>query len=734
MKKFVILLWIFCLLCSLFAGCQRTLPQQPQIMPAEREEMTAVPVAAGSDVLQSQRLRLQIGENPNELTLWDEQTQQSYTTAVSAEEAETVKGVMRLKLQSLVTGSFYDLQLKKETDFYSANQEITATAQLLQGEENSILEIGFSLENGLSFKVEAEIQAESFLLRIPEDSLVETDRFVFKKLQLAPNFLSATAQQEGYFLLPDGSGTLMNFHNGKKGVYDEAVYGVNRAFVYEAYAVAEQNVHLPVVGMMRDGGTVLGVISQGAACSRIFAATNGNETSRNRAYPTFVLRQEDTQYITQDAFQTVIQQESNLVGDLEVTYLFGEDQGGYSQMAQLLQAYLLRQGMNVTMPEGCVLVSIYGAVEEKQKIFGVPLYDKAGQITSYEAAQQMIRDISSWVQTTPVVRLAGWNSSTVIGRSAGQLNIVGSEKKFSELLDACEEAGILVYMSERFATIRRSGHGIRIKQDVIRNLANEPSQQYRYYRASNSANEELSRWYYLNGAAVQEQVDAFVQQAAKYDLTSVSVEDISSLSYANYRKNGQWSQDGTILAFTQSLESLQNSYRLMLQGGYWYSLPYGNFVYHAPDSDSRFVCTDQQVPFYQMVLSGVCAYALTPVNQQENRVAAFLQALETGAWIHYEIAEETAYLQGTELEFLYGAKWSAAAELIRGELEKYEQDLSCVVGSAIVSHQTLSENVKQTCYANGWIVTVNYGKEPVVIDGVTVEPESYRMERGMENG
>ena len=734
MKKFVILLWIFCLLCSLFAGCQRTLPQQPQIMAAEREKMTAVPMEAGSDVLRSQRLRLQMGEDPNSLTLWDEKTQHSYTTAISPEEAETVKGVMRLKLQSLVTGSFYDLQLKKETDFYSANQEITATAQLLQGEEISILEMAFSLENGLSFKVEAEIQGETLILRIPKHSLVETERFVFKKLQLAPNFLSATAQQEGYFLLPDGSGTLMNFHNGKKGVYDEPVYGVNRAFVYEAYAVAEQNVHLPVIGMMRDGGTVLGVISQGAACSRIFAATNGNETSRNRAYPTFVLRQEDTQYITQDAFQTVIQQESNLVGDLEVTYLFGEDQGGYSQMAQLLRVYLLQQGMTVSMPEGCVLVSIYGAVEEKQKIFGVPLYDKAGQITSYEAAEQIIQEISSWTQTTPAVRLAAWNRSTVTGRSAGQLNIVGAEKQFSGLLDVCEETAIPVYLSERFATVRRGGQGISLKQDVIRNLANEPSQQYRYYRASNSANEELPRWYYLNGAAVQEQVQAFAQQAAQYDLTAVAVEDISSLSYANYRKNGQWGQDGTILAFTQSLESLQNSYSLMLQGGYWYSLPYGNFVYHAPDSDSQFVCTDLQVPFYQMVLSGVCAYALTPVNQQENRTAAFLQALETGAWIHYELAEETAYLQGTELEFLYGAKWSAAAELIRWELEKYEQDLSCVAGNTIVSHETLSENVKRTCYANGWTVTVNYRKEPVVIDGTTIEAESYRMERGMKNG
>lgn len=727
MKTNIIFILIACLL---LAGCTAKQTTEPMRSQNTAKSMTATPVQAGAVVLETDALAVRIGETVNEIYIQNTKTEDRFITAIDAEESETVKGVMRLKLQSLVTGSYYDLELKKETDFYSANQEITTTRQLLQGNGSALLELSFSLENGLSFKVEVELREDQLLIRIPRESLVETERFVFKKLQIAPNLLSATAQQAGYFLLPDGSGTLMELGNGKKGVYDEAVYGINKAFIYEAYAVAEQTVHLPVFGMSRDGGTVLALISQGAACARIFAATNGNETTRNRAYPTFVLRQEDAQYITEDAFQTVIEEELHLSSDLEVTYLFGEKDGGYSDMARLLRQYMVRQGMETVLPEGCVLVSIYGAVEEKQKLLGVPIYDKAGRITSCEAAAQMLSSISQWTDTTPVVRLAAWDTDTVKGYAVNSFEPVGTDKDFAQLLESCNALGLPVYLSEPFATARRSGQGISLKRDAIRNLANELSVQYSYYRASNALNTERKSWYYLDGSAVMERAEKLMTSMEDWGFTGLAVEDISALSYANYRKNAQCGQDTTVQAFARVLDALSVEHSLLLHGGYGYSLEYGAFVYDAPDGSSRFTYTDAQVPFYQMVLSGIKAYALTPVNQEENRRLAWLKALETGAWIHYELAEETAYLQGTELERLYGAKWSLVSELIQQELGEYEQALQCVVGSTIVKHARLGENVTRTHYENGWVVTVNYGAETVLPDGTVMEPESYLMERG----
>lgn len=727
MKKYMIYLLISCLLLGALAGCQ-TVETPPQTQNgASREEYTVQPVTAGDAVLKTNALTLLVGQDPNQLQLQHHQSGYTYTTAIGAEESETVKGVMRLKLQSLVTGSYYDLQLKKKTDFYSANQEIKSSWQLLQGKNESILQIQFSLENGLAFTVQVQLEENRLLIRIPQAGLVETDRFVFKQLQLAPNLLSATAQQAGYFLLPDGSGSLMYFHNGKKGVYDEAVYGVNKAFVYDAYAVSEQNIHLPVFGMYADGSTALGIVSSGAACAQIFAATNGNETTRNRAYPSFLLRQEDTQYITQDAFQTVIEETNHLSEDLEVTYVFGQPQGGYSEMARLLRQYL---DWKVSAPEGCVLVSIYGAVEEKQKVLGVPLYDKAGQITSYDGARQMVSQIAQWTQTTPAIRLASWNTATVTGYAADSFDPVGSEKQFQQLVQFCEDAGMKVYLSESFATVRKSGNGIHLKRDVIRNLANELSRQYSYYRASNSANESLPAWYYLDGSVVQQRTASFAEALGKDRVVAVAVEDISRLNYANYRKNASCGQDATVKAFCDALCTLQEQYDLMVSGGYGYSLPYAEFVYDAPVSDSGFVCTDGQVPFYQMVLSGRCAYALPAVNRQENRKLVWLKAMETGAWIHYELAEETAYLQSTGLEDLYGAKWTLTAQTIRQELETYEKDLACVAGSTIVLHEMPDENITRTYFENGWVVTVNYGMEPVTVDGAVVQPQSYRLERG----
>ena len=116
-----------------------------------------------------------------------------------------------------------------------------------------------------------------------------------------PNLFVADSRDNGYFLLPDGCGGLLRFNNGRKGIYNEPVYGINRAFVYPAYAGRREKIYLPVYGMERNGDTALAVISQGAGCAEIFASTAGNRSKFNQAYADFVVRASDKQYITPDS-------------------------------------------------------------------------------------------------------------------------------------------------------------------------------------------------------------------------------------------------------------------------------------------------------------------------------------------------------------------------------------------------------------------------------------------------
>ena len=724
MKKWIACFLALCLGTTLLNGCTAAPAQAEQ--PASQTEFSSEPVRRGT-VLESGALRVSMGETPNEITVTDLKNGGQYASFAGAEETETVKGVMRLNLQSLVTGSYYDLELKKETDFYTANPEVSAQCALSQ--DGQILRTVFTVKDGLSFAVELALREDALVIRIPRESICETDRLVFKRFRIAPNLLSAQAGQEGYFLLPDGCGALMNFGNGKKGTYDEPVYGVNRAFIYEAYAVSTETVHLPVYGMQRGGDTVLALVTSGAAAARIFAATNGNETVRNRAYAAFLLREEDTQYITTDAFQTVVEETLHLQSDLEVTYFFCEENGGYSAMAQRLQAYLLARGMQPSPAAQTAFLSIYGAVREKQKFLGIPLYEKAEQITSAQTAAEIIDCISD-TGAAPLVRLAAWDENTVMGYAAGKLSPAGSKTELKKLLAQCAAQEVPVYLSVPLAQAQRSGKGVRLKRDAIRNLAGELSCQYEYYRASNSADEGRPIRYLLDCAVLPERAKTLLDSAGDWQLAGIAVEDIAGLSYANYHKACAASQDETAARFTETLELLHSGGGVLAETGYFYALPYVDFVFGAPDHSSGFEITDAEVPFYQMVLSGVKGYAGTPVNQAENRTLALLCALETGASLHYALAGETADLQGTELEQLYGGDWNLEKEQICKELRDYGAVLECVAGSAILRHEILADGLRRTHYANGITVTVNYGSESAVVDGNVIPAEGYLIERG----
>lgn len=673
------------------------------------------------------QLELGVGASGKELYIYHKETGKEYFTAAPEQEVEGTKGPVRMKLQSLVTGVFYDLELKKETDFYTSSGDVKVQTREL---ENGGVRMEFSLNNGLSFAVEAGVLDGMLKLRIPSDSLVETERFVFKQLQLAPNLLSAGAMQDGYLLIPDGCGALINFNNGKSGIYDEPVYGSNKAFVYEAYAVAKETVHLPVFGMERDGESVLAVISQGAAIARVRAATNGNETIRNRIYPTFLLREKDQQYITDDVSQTVIQEKLVLECDMEVTYLFGTDGGGYSEMARMFREYMTNTGVKAAEQNGsCVLLSIFGAVKEKQKLFGVPLYDKAQQITSCESVRDMIDQVSDQLSSVPVIRLAAWDKDTVLGYGVGSFSPVGGKKELTSLLSFCEENKMPVYLSEPFVKVQRSGKGIRLKKHAIRNLASELSVQYHYYRASNSANYNMPKNYLLDSSMVTGRAEKLLDSIDSYGFTGLAVEDLSCIGYANYRKGQESSKEMTAGNFSLALERMAEEYPLLLEGGYYYSLPYGTLVYNAPETGSGLDLADAEIPFYQMALSGIRAYAGTAVNQKENRRNALLKCLETGSLIQYEMAEETAALKGTALEDLYGAQWKLTAATIKAELAEFEPALQKVVGSPIIKHEILQQGVTCTIYENGWTVIVNHGTLPVDVNGQQVDGLDYVMER-----
>jgi len=111
---------------------------------------------------------------------------------------------------------------------------------------------------------------------------------------LAPYFGAAYKSENGYFLVPDGSGALIRFNN-RNGAepYKQYVYGRDPSIVPIMRKAVSQAALLPVFGMSRSDGGFVAMIEGSAARGWINAETAYQKTGYNAASASCIVRDYD---------------------------------------------------------------------------------------------------------------------------------------------------------------------------------------------------------------------------------------------------------------------------------------------------------------------------------------------------------------------------------------------------------------------------------------------------------
>ena len=272
--------------------------------PAEAPGETPAPVPEGYTLAAEENgLSLYADLASGNFILRDETAGLEWASApLEAENDENLKGAQKNQLLSFVTGAVLNPDIGKETQFSSA---ILAGRGDVKGE---LTDGGYRLDfdaEGVQFSVEVTLDGGCVRVVLPADSIRETDEAWLQSVSLAPSLNAGSGQDEGFMLVPDGSGAIIRFNNGRQGSYNEPVYGAERAFLRTALATEKQDAPLPVYGIEKNGAGLLAVIDGGAAAASIKAASAGNGSTYNLAGATFTLREKDQQFLTADVSQTI---------------------------------------------------------------------------------------------------------------------------------------------------------------------------------------------------------------------------------------------------------------------------------------------------------------------------------------------------------------------------------------------------------------------------------------------
>ena len=709
------------------SGEQPTAPEEPaSAVPAVTDGMEAVAENDG--------LRFYADSKTGAVALYNKKTGYTWNSAPDTAGDETLSDGKKRLMESQLEIRYYD---EKSMSQERVSQVACVGKGGLSAEKSPdgiTFLYAFPAEQ-ITVPLTYKLETDHLTVSIPIDRVKEEGTNRLADISLLPYFGAANPTEEGYFLVPDGSGALIRFNNGKQKntAYEQKLYGQNNVSAPDKISVDGEQAMLPVLGIHKEGGGLLSVIRSGAEFAKVSAYVAGMKKNYNTAYFSFGYRPYDSILLDSSSARAkeviVLSDQVAQCGSFTVDFYPMGTKNTYSDMAVKYRSILTASGaLSGNAPETLPFyVHSYGAVEKQGSVFWIPA-KVMKPLTTYEDAAQMLRALNQSGIGGVVFTYEGWASGGVTGKlpvKGRYESVLGGKTDFEALLRTAEETRTLLLPGIELIHFYSAGNGYSKSGATAKTLNGAPSLQYRYSPFSGMKDTQTNSHYLLAPRLYEDVLNRF-QRSYGLDIGGVALRELGNRLYSD---NSRGSMDRYQAARTveKTLEMAGDTWDAVLtSSSNLYAALASDYIADLPATGSGFDIADESVPFYQIVMSGYKSYALPSLNLEGNPRRSFLRAVETGSALCYDFNarnfDETRF---TPVEEVFNSNYR---DWLDSAAEQYEE-LAVVyrlTGShRIVGHEMPATNVTVTIFENGARVIVNYNKTQVTVLGKTIEAEEY---------
>jgi hypothetical protein len=564
------------------------------------------------------------------------------------------------------------------------------------------------------------LEGNSLCLNIPFDKIAYRTAYPLVRLTVLPFFGAGGLEDEGYLMVPDGSGALIYFNNGRQNQlsYINFVYGWDEGLKREA-VINDNRAPFPAFGIEKNGEAFLCIIEEGSSYASVGADVSGRNSSWNNVFPRFNMVHSELMNISGRSERAVYQYERGLPEGESITlrYILCE-KDGYVGMAKEYRSWFLnkypslrRRSNESGVP---IAVEILGAVNKTQHRLGIP-FDLPLKLTSYKEAAGMIEDFAKFGWKNVQVKLNGWFNRSVGHTIPTKIKLIsglGNKNDFRKLTDAARQSGYRLYPEVDFFYMRdkRAFDGFSLYSDTSRFLSRERIQRYPYSFVWFG---ERTNWGKLNYIARPEitmsMIGNFPKNSSSFGLENIAFRNMGSTLAGDYNERRFVSREASMRMRQEKFDELiKSGTGIMILAGHAYAAPFADFIVDIALDDQSFGITDVPVPFYQIALHGLVPYTGRAINLAEDYTKHLLKTIESGAGLYFSfMTEETAVLQETKFRQFYANeynKWVHDADVL---YKRFTADFGHLFNQAITDHGILSSGVTMTSYEDGTRVIVN---------------------------
>ena len=595
-------------------------------------------------------------------------------------------------------------------------------------------------EPAFNITVNYKLDGNKLIVDIPYDDILYKHAYPLVQLSVLPYFGAAGVEDEGFILVPEGGGSIIDFNNGKtkqNGYYAD-LYGWDWASDRKA-VITETRVAYPVFGESFGDSSFISIMENGSEYGGVTAEISGKLGSFNYVRADYKMIHGEQFEVSQRNTSAQYSYETSLPAGERITQVYAfVDSPSYVDMAKEYRNYLFGNTKKLNNTEIPLAVEIVGAVEKVQQILGMPK-TLPYKLTSYSEAAQIMKEIEELGIKNTNYKLSGFINGGIRQKMLKKMKFIrqlGGKAGFNKFVSASKNTTGKLYLdaSTQFAYRSKLSDGFFKYRDPARFASDEVCELNEYSPIWYGKLDTLDTYYLLNPKNIDNASKVLTQKVLDYQLYGVS-----------YRENGyQLSGDyndsvgkrvSRAAASAQQVERMKEAndkgLGVMINGGNAYAIKEADFITNMSMHGNGYAIFDRQVPFYEIALHGYKNYAGSPINLGYENDQIILESAECGAGLYFVFMKESERkLQETNYTEYYAACFDSWKEKLDDIYTRYNKELGPVRNSLIVDHDFVNDDVTVTTYDNGYKVYVNFGYVDCRTDsGLLIPAREYKVQK-----
>lgn len=575
--------------------------------------------------------------------------------------------------------------------------------------------------------IDFTLDSDSLIVNVDTAGIREYAGGRIEKIHLLRAFGAGSVDEDGYLVVPNGSGSLIRFNNGKTYAdeYVEYIYGQDPMLTdYVTLGNVEVS-RFPFFGIEAGSRTILARVESGDTQAYLTAGISGKYHSYNYIYPGFILRGSLSLAMFgstgNEAMMPVV--EDNIPQlNLTVRYTLLTE-NGYSEMAnrareQLIEDKTLNSG-NQQQEDIPFYMDLVGSTMGLKFFAGIRYMGQV-PMTTYSQAKEISADLmKEYGITNQVINYQGWFNRGYYHDVANKINPVrqlGNTRELEELARSVENMGGKLYSDVNMLGAPFSTRRYNWQMESSRYYAGGMVGYWGMTNPITMYNTFSSGYPEVMHDAVSPRfltryMDSYIKAFSKHDLTGTSLRDMGDTLVSDRRRTDVIHREQAKEVVLHNMQNLYNMEKpIMISGGNLYALAYADDLINMPLSHNAYYVVDEEIPFYQMIVHGRLSYAGMPINLSStfDYDSIVTRLVEYGAAPHFTFTyEEASNIKYTGLYWMYSTQygnWSDTAAAIYKEVNSV---LGKVSGAEMIHHEIKPGGMRVITYSNGVQIEVN---------------------------